>query len=55
MDSFDFKETLFDLINECDALEAELLDIRNGDAEDSLLVAMKDGRKLLIRVEEIQP
>ena len=55
MNSYDFKETLFDLINECDALEAELLDIQNGDAEDSLLITMKDGKKLLIRVEETQP
>ena len=55
MDCYDFKETLFDLINESDALEAELLDIQNGDAEDSLLVTLKDGRKFQIRIEEIKP
>ena len=54
MNCYDFKETLFDLINESDALEAELLDIQNGDAEDSLLVTMKDGTKFRIHIEEVK-
>ena len=51
MECNDFKETLFDLINESDALETEMLDLQNGESENSLLVTMKDGTEFLIRVE----
>lgn len=55
MECNDFKETLFDLINESDTLEAELLDIQNGDTENSLFVTMKDGSKLRLSVEKVKP
>lgn len=53
MNCCDFKETLFDLINESDALETELLDIQNGEAEDSLLITMKDGTRLQLCVTAV--
>ena len=48
MDKTYFLDTLFDLINESDALEAELQDIC---AEGSgLKVTMKDGTRFLVTV-----
>ena len=48
MEKETFLDSLFDLLNESDALEAELLDIR-ADA-DSLSVSMKDGTVFEIKV-----
>ena len=50
MDINYFIDTLFDLINESDALEADLLDLRTED--DGLKVTMKDGSAFKIKVEE---
>lgn len=41
-----FIDTLFDLINESDALEADLQDVRA--ARDGLTVAMKDGSVFIL-------
>lgn len=50
MDKNCFIDTLFDLINESDALEAELQDIR---AEDTgLKVTMKDGTRFVIQITD---
>jgi hypothetical protein len=50
MDKIYFLDTLFDLINESDELEAELQDIRE---EDSVLkVTMKDGTQFVIRITD---
>lgn len=50
MDKTYFLDTLFDLINESNELEAELQDIR---AEDALLkVTMKDGTRFVIQITE---
>lgn len=43
-------ETLFDLLNESDALEVSLLDLRAD--RQGLTVAMKDGTVFQIAVEE---
>lgn len=43
-------DTLFDILNESDALEADLLDLRAED--DGLKVTMKDGSAFKIKVEE---
>ena len=52
MDKIYFLDTLFDLINESDEMEAELQDIR---AEDSgLKVTMKDGTSFLIEIREVE-
>ena len=48
MDKSYFLDTLFDLINESDALEAELQDIRAEEA--GLKVTMKDGTCFLVTV-----
>ena len=48
-----FKDTLFDIINESDALEAELLDIRCDDLNDTMTVYMKDGTSFVIHVSQI--
>lgn len=45
-------DTMFDLINEDDGLEAELLDVR-AEGEDALLVSTKDGMRFQIRIEEL--
>ncbi len=47
-----FVETLFDLINESDALETDLLDIRTD--EDTLTVTTKDGTRFKLRVSKIE-
>ncbi len=52
MDKNYFIDTLFDLINESDELEAELQDVRTDDA--GLKVTMKDGTAFLLRVDPIQ-
>ena len=50
MDKTYFLDTLFDLINESNELEAELQDIR---AEDAWLkVTMKDGTRFVIQITE---
>lgn len=41
-----FMDTLFDLINESDALEADLQDVRAD--RDGLTVAMKDGSVFIL-------
>lgn len=52
MDRTYFLDTLFDLINESNELEAELQDIR---AEGSgLKVTMKDGTSFLIEIREVE-
>lgn len=51
MDINYFKDTLFDLINESDALEAELADIQSGEQDNALVVTMKDGSRFSIRIE----
>ena len=43
MDLNYFKDTLFDIINESDALDAELLDIYCDDQNDTMTVNLKDG------------
>lgn len=48
MDKTYFLDTLFDLINESDALEAELQDIRAEEA--GLKVTIKDGSRFFIMV-----
>lgn len=50
MDKNYFIDTLFDLINESDALEADLQDIRAEDA--GLKVTMKDGTVFKLTVAE---
>ena len=50
MDKNYFIDTLFDLINESDELEAELQDVRADEA--GLKVTMKDGSNFLIKVED---
>ena len=54
MDLNYFKDTLFDIINESDALEAELLDIRCDNQYDTMTVNMKDGTSFLIHVRQIE-
>ena len=53
MDLNYFKDTLFDIINESDALEAELLDIRCDDQNDTMTVNMKDGTSFMIHVSRL--
>ena len=43
MDLNYFKDTLFDIINESDTLDAELLDIYCDDQNDTMTVNLKDG------------
>ena len=50
MDKTFFLDTLFDLINESDALETNLLDIYVKNNE--LNVSMKDGSQFVINIEE---
>ncbi|MBQ1735537.1 MAG: hypothetical protein II038_11845 [Lachnospiraceae bacterium] len=50
MDTNYFTDTLFDLINESDAFDADLADIR---AENGgLVVRMKDGTEFTLHVEK---
>ena len=49
MDKNYFIDTLFDLINESDALETELQDIQTD--HDGLTVTMKDGTVFALTVE----
>ncbi|MCR5812126.1 MAG: hypothetical protein K6G34_12245 [Lachnospiraceae bacterium] len=53
MDLNYFKDTLFDIINESDALEAELLDIHCDDLKDTMTVFMKDGTSFMIHVSQV--
>ena len=50
MDKTYILDTLFDLINESDELEADLQDIRAEDA--GLKVTMKDGTRFVIQITE---
>ena len=50
MDKTFFLDTLFDLINESDELEAELQDIRAEGSE--LKVTMKDGTQFVIHITD---
>lgn len=50
MDKTYFLDTLFDLINESNELDAELQDIRAENA--GLRVTMKDGTRFLIMVTD---
>ena len=47
-----FLETLFDLINESDALETDLLDIRTD--ENTLTVTMKDGTRFELQARTME-
>ena len=53
MDLNYFKDTLFDIINESDALEADLVDIRCDDLNDTMTVFMKDGASFVIHVSQV--
>ena len=53
MDIKYFKDTLFDIINESDALDVDLEDIQNDEANNALVILMKDGSKFSVRVEAI--
>lgn len=50
MDLNFFIETLFDLINESDALETDLLDIRT--EQNTLIVTMKDGTQFELQAKK---
>ena len=52
MDLNYFVDTLFDLINESDALEADLLDVRAD--ENVLTVSMKDGTRYELLARKIE-
>ena len=52
MDRNYFIDTLFDLINESDELEAELQDVRADEA--GLKVTMKDGTSFFIKIEDAE-
>ena len=52
MDKNYFIDTLFDLINESDELEAELQDVRADEA--GLKVTMKDGTGFFIKIEDAE-
>ncbi len=45
-------DTMFDLINEDDGLEAELLDVC-AEGNDALLVSTKDGKRFRVHIEEL--
>ena len=47
-----FVETLFDLINESDAMETELLDVST--EENTLTVTMKDGTRFELQVRKME-
>lgn len=47
-----FVDTLFDLINESDALETDILDI--DCSSNKLLVQMKDGTSFIVTVNEVE-
>ena len=53
MDLNYFKDTLFDIINESDALEAELLDIHCDDQNNTMTVNMKDGTSFEIHINQL--
>ena len=50
MDKTFFLDTLFDLINESDALEADLQDIHA--ERDAIVVSMKDGTVFRLTITE---
>ena len=50
MDKNYFLDTLFDVINESDALEAELQDIQA--ERDGIVVSMKDGTAFRLTITE---
>ena len=52
MDLNYFKDILFDLINESDALEPDLLDIQCDDRNNTMRVIMKDGTSFLIHTSQ---
>ncbi len=52
MDLNYFKDILFDLINESDALEPHLQDIQCDDRNDIMAVFMKDGSRFVIHVKK---
>ena len=52
MDLNYFKDILFDLINECDALEPDLLDIQCDDRNNTMKIIMKDGTCFLIQTSQ---
>ena len=52
MDFNEFKDRLFDAINEADNLPIKDVDLR--DREDSLLVELKDGSKFKVLIEKME-
>ena len=52
MDKNYFKDILFDLVNESDALDPYLEDIECDDRNDRMTVIMKDGKRFTVHVTE---
>ena len=52
MDLNYFKDILFDLINESDELEPDLLDIQCDDRNNTMRVIMKEGTVFLIQTSQ---
>ena len=50
MDKNYFKDILFDLVNESDALDPYLEDIECDDQNDLMIVIMKDGIRFTVHV-----
>ena len=54
MDKNYFKDILFDLINESDALDPYLADIECDDRSDRMTVVMKDGTRFDVHVSVVE-